>query len=300
MAETSGRPSLPRPGRGGAALRLTLASVGGSLSIGVVLLVIHVLFRSQLALAQAADSVADTLAGGVLLWAMRQSSRPADAEHPHGHSGAEPIGALVVAVLAGVFAIEVARESIVALAGAERAELDAAVALAFGAKVIFKLAIVITARATRRVYGANPGIDALAIDARNDVLVGSVAVIGFAIGRAGLPAIDPLLAIGIAIYVGYSAWKLARENVELLMGRAAPESRRSELAAIAAAIPGVQRVDHLIATFHGVSLEVHVEVTVEPSLSLRDAHAIGHAIEERISREEDVSRTVAHVQPPDA
>lgn len=286
----------PAPRRTRAALALTTASVAGSLAMAIVLVASHFVFHSQVALAQAADSLSDMLAGGVLLWAMRQSAQPPDADHPHGHSRAEPIGALVVAVLAGVLSIEVMRTAILALASGSEPDLDLPLAAAFTVKVAFKATVVGIANTLVR-RRPNPALDALRTDARNDVLVGSVAVIGFAVARAGLPAIDAGLAIVIALYVGWSALRLARDNVEMLMGTAAPTERRRELEAIAAAVEGVAQVDGVVATFHATELHVHVDVTVDASLSLREAHAIGHAVEDRLEREEDVARAVVHVQP---
>ena len=286
------------PERPRTALVLTLASVGGSLVMAIVLVVVHVAYGSMLALAQAADSASDMLAGGVLLWAMRQSARPPDAEHPHGHSRAEPIAALIVAVLAGVLAIEVLRAAVMAIAVGAEPELDLPLALAFTAKVVFKGTIVLVAMNMARRH-SNPALDALRIDARNDVLVGTVAVIGFVVARAGLPSIDAGLAIAVSIYVGWSALRLARENVERLMGTAASVERQRALEAIAAAVPGVTRVDELVATYYGSDLHVHVDVTVDAALTLREAHAIGHAVEARLVGEHDVERAIAHVQPPE-
>lgn len=278
------------------AARLTIASVAGSLVMAIALFAVHVFFHSQLALAQAADSLSDMLAGSVLAWAIRQSAQPADDDHPHGHSRAEPIAALIVAVLAGVLSIEVLRAAVLALVAGAEPELDAPVALVFAAKVVFKIGIAVTATRWLR-QRANPAIDALRVDARNDVLVGSVAVVGFVVALSGLPAVDSVLAIATALYVGASGLRLARENIELLMGASAPVDRRAELTNVAGATPGVVRTDALTATWHGADLHVYVEVAVERSLSLLDAHAIGHAVEERLSREDDVARAVVHVGP---
>jgi cation diffusion facilitator family transporter len=275
---------------------LTLATIVGSLVLGLALLAAHVLFRSQLALAQAADSISDMLGGAALAWAVRTSAQPADEDHPRGHHGAEPIAALVVAVLAGVLAVEVLRAAVVALVEGAQPELDGAVAAVFALKVGFKLAIVWLAGAALR-QRANPALDALRVDARNDVLVGSAALLGFGLARAGLPAIDAGLAIAIAIYVGWSGVRLARTNVALLMGASAPAERREKLAAVVRGVEGVRRAEPLTATWHGASLDVYVEIAVDRELSLRAAHEIGHAVERRLAEEEDVARVVVHVEP---
>lgn len=267
--------------------------------MAAALVAVHVVFRSQLALAQAADSISDMLAGSALVWAVRQSAQPPDEDHPWGHARAEPIAALVVAVLAGVLAVEVLRGAVSALVEGAAPELHWALAAVFGAKVIFKSTIAVLATRGLRAR-VNPALDALRVDARNDVLVSSVAIVGFALARFGMPSIDAGLAVVIAIYVAFAGIRLARENVGLLMGAAAPAERHQELAQIAGAIEGVRAIDTLVATWSGAALHVHVEIAVDRDLPLLAAHEIGHAVEERLSHERDVSLAVVHVGPTEA
>lgn len=276
--------------------RLTYASILGSLVLAIALVVVHLVFRSQIALAQAADSFADMLSGAALAWAVREASQPADEDHPLGHARAEPLAALVVAVLAGVLAVEVLRNAVMALVSGAEPELDWTVAAVFAAKIAFKGVIVglsTKALAARR----NPALEALRVDARNDLLVGAVALVGFLLARWRLPAVDAWLAVAIAIYVGYSGVRLAYENVGLVMGAAAPGERREELVGIVAAIEGVAGVGDLIATWSGASLHVQVDIAVDPALTVLAAHDIAHAVEERLAREDDVARVVVHVEP---
>lgn len=267
--------------------------------MAVALVIVHMAFGSQLALAQAADSASDMFAGAALAWAVKQAEQPADADHPLGHARAEPLAALVVALLAGVLSVEVLRGAIVALATHEQVVLDWPVAAVFASKIVFKAAIVgLAGRALSR--RENPALAALRVDARNDVLVGGVALIGFAVARWQLPAIDAWLAIAIAIYVGLSGVRLARENLRFVMSEAAPASRSDELVRIAEALDGVRRVDRLIATWAGARLHVHVEIAVDGGTPVRAAHDTAHAVERRLLREEDVALVVVHVNPDDA
>ncbi|WP_236519504.1 cation diffusion facilitator family transporter [Sandaracinus amylolyticus] len=283
-------------GRDPSVAALTYASIAGSFAMSIALLVVHFAFGSQLALAQAADSISDMLAGAALVWAVRQAAQPADDDHPLGHGRAEPLAALVVAVLAGVLSVEVLRTAVVALATGAEAELDWPVAVAFLTKVVFKGAIsMLASRALAR--RANPALDALRVDARNDVLVGSVALIGYALARWQMPSVDSVLAIVIAIYVGFAGVRLARENVGLVMGAAAPADRQRELSRIAASVEGVRAIDELLATWSGASLHLYVEIAVPREMTLHAAHDIAHAVQARLAREDDVARVVVHVNP---
>lgn len=281
------------PARGQRASTLTLATITGSLLFVPALGLVHLATHSQLALAQAADSLSDSLGGIALVFALRASARDADEDHPHGHSSAEPIGALVVAVLVGVVSIEVLRS---ALSSGARPVLDAALLGAFGAKIAFKTAIAaLASRALKSQH--NPALDALRTDAKSDVLVCSLSVVGALLARVGWARLDSALAVAVAIYIGLSAARLGRENVSLLMGTSAPPERRDELRAIAAAVEGVRDVEKTVATYFGSALHVHVELVVDNTLSLVRAHEIGHAVERALLAQSDVARAVVHVGP---
>ena len=94
---------------------LTRATVVLSLALVAGLYACFWVFQSQLALAQAADSFLDVFTASVLAYTMAISALPSDENHPFGHARAQPIGALVAAVIAGILAIEVGRSAIEAL-----------------------------------------------------------------------------------------------------------------------------------------------------------------------------------------
>ena len=276
--------------------RLSLAASLGSLLLAVALFWVHRVFHSQLALAQAADSLFDMVGGVGLVWAIHISTRPADPEHPQGHSLAQPVAALVVAVLAGVLAGEVLHSALGALFSVSRPAVDWPVAVVFGAKVVFKVMVV--ALASRSVARRrNPALAALRMDARNDVLVGSLALLGLILERAGLPRVDPVLALGIVVYIAYAGLRLGRENASLLMGESASVVRQQQLAALARSVPGVRAAGAVVAVWRGALLHVQLSAAVDSSLTLRAAHDIGHAVEQRLLAEPDVGHVITHVEP---
>jgi cation diffusion facilitator family transporter len=275
------------------AQHLTIVTIAGSVLIAPALYLVHRVSHSQLALAQAADSLSDSLGGLALVWAVRTSARAADEEHPLGHARAEPIAALVVAVLVGILSIEVLRA---ALFPSERPRLDWPVAAVFLGKIAFKsVVLAVSARLLRR--RANPALDALRVDAQSDVLVCSLSLAGVVLAHLRWSRLDAVLAVAVAVYIAASGLRLGRENVGLLLGTSAPSDRRADLTRLVAAVPGVVRIDRLVAIYHGSSLHVHVDIQVDRELSLLAAHAIGHAVESALEQEPDVSRAVAHVGP---
>ena len=278
----------------GRARTLTLISLVGSAGLMVALFAGWWVFGSQLALAQAADSFMDVFTALVLTWTVAVAAQQPDKEHPFGHSRAEPIGGLVVAVIAGVLAIEVARSAVEALLTYKPLRLDWLLVAAFAAKAVFKIGMFAAARAGY-TKSRSPALKALAVDARNDVLVSLLAIGGFFAARMGATRLDAWLALPVAAWIAWTGIELARDNIRLLMGEAPPDERLAELTVIATTVEGVKEAHDLRAHFLGTDLQVQLHVVVDPFLTVKQAHDIGEAVRMRLEEEDDVGHCSVHI-----
>jgi len=273
-------------------LFLSRLSAGFSALFAVGLGIAAYSFRSDLALAQASDSLMDLVAAVVLAWVVQLAVKPGDAGHPLGHRSAEPIGALGLAFVAGVLAVEVFATSVKSLLGEPEVRATGALLFLFVTKALFKAALLYM---TRKKNG--PAITALHVDARNDVLVGLVAVLGFGGIAAGYPALDAWLSLPVAVWIAWSGVDLARENIHLLMGAAPSEERQRELLHVAEGVTGVRGAHDLRATHLGAELALHVHITVDAELTVREGHDLGEDVRMRLLNEDDVALCTVHVDP---
>lgn len=275
--------------------RLLVASSVISVALLLVLGAVYLSTHSQLALAQAADSLSDALTGLGLAWALHVGGKPPDEEHPYGHQGAQPIAALVVAMLVGGLALEVLLDAIAALRTGSHATPSWSLAAGLGAKVVVKA--ILAALASRPdLLRANAAMRAFRVDALSDVAVGLTSVAGFVGAYYGeLPMLDAWLALPVAVWIGVSGLGLARESIALLMGTAPPPRWHEELSAWIRRMPGVRSVAHIKARSFGDGVHVWVEIHVDPSLSVAEGHDIGEAVEARLRTRDRVCDAVVHV-----
>lgn len=250
---------------------------------------------STLTLAQAADSVADALTGLGLLWALHVSRKPPDEEHPYGHHGAQPIAALVVAMLVGALALEVMLKAIDALSSAATPALGWPAVVAISSKVAIK-AVFVAIASQRTLLRRNATLRAFRVDAASDVVVGLASLLGLAGAEyGGMPSLDAWLSLPVAVWIGISGLGLARENIDLLMGVAPPKAWREELMEAIAVMPGVRGVTDLRARSFGDEHHVWVEIRVDPLLTVGHAHDLGEAVEEQLLLREGICDAVVHV-----
>lgn len=280
--------TTPRPAE--VARTITRINLLLSALLFVGLSALHLSTASQSAFAQAIDSLADAMTAVGLLYVLAIAQRPADHEHVAGHGPAEPIAALVLAVLTAVMGTEVIRSAIDALVNAQHPRLTTALVVTFACKFVAKAAIYASCR---RQPKKGPALSALQLDARNDVLTSSLALVGFFLEGVGDFNWDAWLAFPVGAWVIVSGFQLARENIRLLMGERASTHLHDHFRDEVEKSPDVQSCHDLVVRHHGMHLDVSVDIIVDPTLSLRLAHDIGASVRRQLLQHPDV--VVAHV-----
>ena len=273
---------------------MVLTALGMNVALFIGAAAVYLSSRSQLVLAQGSDSLLDMASGVILTLSVWVGRQPSDDNHPYGHDRAEPIGALVTAILAGVLAFEVLRSATGALLAGEHALMSANVAWILGAKLGAKGALLLWIRGARRRLTSS-ALGALWVDTRNDLVACASSLIGFGLVRAGYPLADGLLAVPVALYIGKSGFDLARDNLRFLMGEA-PEAHVIEaLRSIAQEVPGVVGLGALRAQYAGPSLHVEVEIEIEADNSATEAHDISVEVQDQLEGHELVGKVFVHV-----
>lgn len=265
-------------------------------NVGLVIAHVVVFFvtGSHLVLAQGADSLMDICVAAILAFSARVGREPEDENHPFGHGRAEPIGALVSAVLACVLTLEVGRSAITAAITHEVVKMDASVLSVLGAKFLTK-SVFLLVLAHRGRSEKSPAIDAVIADSRNDLAATAASVLGYFAVRRGIPYADTLFALAICVYIARNGLGLFRENLRYLMGEAPEPEVTSKLRSAALGVSGVHSLGNLAAHYVGSQLHVEIAVVVDPKTTSTESHDIGERVQIAVEAVDDVARAFVHV-----
>jgi cation diffusion facilitator family transporter len=271
--------------------------------VGLIILkvVVSWLTGSISILAQAADSLLDLFAGIITFSAIRIAARPADAEHPYGHSKAEDIAGVVQGILiliAGGLIIYSAIGRIIAGSSIELAEAGIAV---------MAVSIVVSVFLSRHLLSVSriTGSVALEANARNiatDVYSASAVLVGLTIVRfTGLNILDPVIAIGVAIYILKVAIDTIRKPVSGLLDEKLPPSQQAVIEAC------LRKRDREVSGFHalrtrraGSQSYIDLHLVMAGDISLEQAHQICDQIEVEIRSALHGASVIIHAEPCDS
>lgn len=275
----------------------TYASVATALLLIVAKVAAYLLTDSVSLLSTLLDSLLDAAASIVNLLAVRHALTPADREHRFGHGKAEPLAALAQSTfIAGsaAFLVVQAVNRLVYPHEVTRTGVGLAV-MAFS--IAATLGLVLFQRFVIRRTGSL-AIRADALHYASDLVVNaSVVVALLLVTFYGWQLADPVIGAGIALYIIYTAWQIARSALDMLMDRELPDDDRRRIRAIATANPGVLAVHDLRTRASGPTLFVQLHLEVDGRLTLVEAHAIADAVEAEIQAAYPGAEVMIHEDP---
>ncbi len=270
-----------------------------NLLLGVAKLAAGVFGHSQALVADAVESLGDSV-GSVVVWrGLHVASRPPDADHPYGHGKAEPIAAAAVAILLVAAAVGIAIESVHQVVLPHRGPEPFTLAVVLGVVIVKELLFRFVAR-----VGRETGSNAVRTDAwhhRSDAITSGAAAIGITIslvGGRGYEAADAWAALFASGIILLSAWRMLHPAVQELMDQSPSEGLVDGARRAAESLPGVYKVEKLMMRKMGLYYLADMHLEVAPEMTVRDSHSLAHSVKERIQREfPQLVEVTIHVEP---
>jgi len=280
---------------------LKLASIASVLTAGFLIvakLAAWSVTGSVSLLASLVDSVMDSIASLINLFAIRYSLQPADEKHRFGHGKAEPLAGLAQAAFIAGSAVFLVFHAIDRLRFTQTLEQ-----VGIGLWVMV-LAIVMTVGllAIQRYVIRKTDSTAIRADSLHyltDLLTNMCVLLALYLSTLGWTWADPVFAIAVAIYIFYSAWQIGHEAFQQLMDRELPDDILQQIRATAMSHPEVMGTHELRTRQAGHTRFVQLHLVLDEDISLKRAHTIADQVEEEILSFLPGAEVLIHQDPSD-
>lgn len=281
------------------ALRATLLGVAVNMALAVVKGAAGVLGNSSALIADAIESVSDSMTSVVVFIGLKYAMRPPDDNHPYGHGKAEPLAATIVSL--GLVAASLA----IAVNSYKQLITPHAPPSPY---TLLVLALVVFAKETlfRHVdaVGESVGSTAVQSDAwhhRSDAITSAMAFVGISMAVVGGPdwyIADEIAALISVPVILFNAFGFLRKALDELTDAAPSSEVETTIRKIALATPSVAGLHVCRVRKMGLEFFVDLHVLVDGDLSVRDGHRIAHDVKDRIREEYPlISDVLVHIEP---
>ena len=247
-------------------------------------------------LGAALESSLDLLNTVVGMILVTVAARAPDETHPYGHAKFETVGALAIVTFLSISCFELLREAVLQLRQAHSPITPTLLELAVVGLTLAINALVVVYERRRGRELSSSFLVADAAHTNSDVYVTLLAIASLGLTRVGLGALDPILAVLVALIIAWNGYKILRETVPILVDERGLDS--ADVRRIVERIPRIAEV-RSVRSRAGASGVVFAEVTVgvAGSTTVADAHAIADEVERRIAEALGASEVVVHVEP---
>ena len=278
-------------------VRAARLSVWSNTTLVTLKLIVGLLSGSVSVVSEALHSMSDLLASFIALYTVKISDQPADECHPFGHGKYESLSGLAEALLILGAAIYIVVESVSKLRSGEHPEF---VGLGMG---VMALSVVVNWLVAGHLFRVAKKTESLALEAdaehlRTDVWTSIGVVLGLGlVALTGNPMFDPLVAMGVALLMGYTSLRLIKDAAGPLLDRQLPEEELE-------AVRKVFREDPRVLGFHklrtrkaGAHRHVDAHVQLEDGLSFTQAHDLTEELEDKIRGVLSNAQITLHHEP---
>ena len=249
-------------------------------------------------MADAWDTLSDSMIAVFIIIAAKLASKEPDKEHPFGHGRWELIVSIFMAFLLAMIGYEFLSRSIDSLQNRE--------SVIFGTLAIVVTVTSIVVKELLAQYGFylgrkynNPVVKAEAWNARSDMFMSGVILVGIIVTKASgnLWWMDSILGIFCAVVIFYAAFKILKESITRMLG----EEPDAEF---------LEKLDHEVSIIHERDLKMHhihlhnyisqkeltLHIRLNKNMTIDEGHKIATDIEHMIKEKFEMVATI-HVEP---
>ena len=261
----------------------------------ILKLVIGVMVGAVSVIADAVHTLSDVVSSIVVIWGFKQAEKPADVEHPYGHGRAEYIATLIIAILLCVAGIEFIEASIDRIQNPEQVVAEWWMILILMVTIILKE---ITARYAEFLSSkiASGVLHADAWHHRIDAISSIMVVAAMIAGKYGYPVVDGWAGLGIALFLIFTGFEIAKDAVDDLIGKPPTMEDVENIRDIVMNIDGVLGAHDITIHSYGHDKFVSVHVEIDADKSTAEAHDISEEVECKLHDALGVEPTI-HMDP---
>lgn len=282
------------------AKRVAFITILQNVLLSVFKLIAGVVAHSNAMISDAIHSASDVFSTVVVLIGVKLASKESDKEHPYGHERMECVAAVLLAMVLFITGLEIGSKALQDILRGNYDTLQTPGTLALVAAVVSIVVKEIMYWYTR-YHAKKIDSSALMADAwhhRSDALSSVGALVGIGGAMLGFPVMDSVASLVIFVFIAKAAFDIFKDAIDKMVDHSCDEETEQALKDCVMEHSEVRGIDLLQTRIFGNKIYVDVEIQVNASYTLQQAHSIAEEVHENIEENfPKVKHIMVHVNP---
>lgn len=280
-------------------IRTSWISIIGNVALSLSKIIVGIISGSLAVVGDGIDSATDVIASIIVLYTSRIVNRPPNMKYAFGYEKADTVATKVLSFVIFFAGIEMFISAGKSLVYAEERELPAMLAIYVTVlSIIGKL--ILSAYLHNRGKKANSSmIIANAKNMRMDVFVSLGVLVGlFFTFILDAPWMDSITGLLISIFIIKTSIEIFVDSNVSLMDGVKDTSIYKQIILAVEQVPGAMNPHRIRSRQLGNLYMIGLDIEVDGSMTLHDAHEIAQAVEESIkNRIDNIYDIIVHTEP---
>ena len=280
--------------------KVSFITITVNILLSVIKLIAGIIGHSNAMISDAIHSASDVFSTFVVLIGIKLSTKKADREHPYGHERLECVAALLLAFVLFITGLGIGYDALKNIIQGNYSHLQVPSILALGVAILS----ILTKEGMywyTRYHAKKMDSSALMADAwhhRSDAFSSIGALIGILGARLGYPIMDSIASLVIFVFIVKAAYDIFKDAIDKMVDHACDEVTENKLRQLVEQNQNVMHIDLLQTRIFGNKIYVEIEIALDGTLTLQEAHGIAEKVHDDIeSYFPKVKHIMVHVNP---
>ena len=280
--------------------KLSLVGIIGNVFLSAFKFIAGIMGNSSAMVSDAVHSLSDVFATFIAFLGVRFGRREADASHPYGHERIESLAAIVLGLILLVTGVGIGWVGIEKILAGNYESLPIPGMIALIAAIVsiaVKEGMFWYTRHWARVIRSS-AFEADAWHHRSDAMSSIGALVGVGGSMLGYPVLDPIASVVICLFILKQGISIIYDALKKMLDTSCGEQFEKEVRQLVDAENQVERIDMLRTRMFGDKVYIDMEIAIDGSMQLTDAHAIAERVHDDIEHAfPEVKHVMIHVNP---
>lgn len=281
------------------AIKATYFSIVGNTCLAIIKGLAGFFGNSYALIADAIESTTDIFASFLVLFGIKYSNKPADANHPYGHGRAEPLITFLVVGFLITSATIIAYESIINI-GIPHNLPKSWTLYVLGTIILWKeYSFRLVMKRSKEANSSSLKADAW--HHRSDAITSVAAFIGISIALImgkGYESADDWAALFASGFILYNSYLIFRPALGEIMDEHLNENLVDEIRKVAHQVEGIEGTEKCFIRKAGMQYHVDLHARVDANITVKEGHELAHKLKDTLRLKiPKLGHVLIHVEP---